>query len=150
LDPHIGAIYGDSITYDRAQQIVQGLKDKGFASTNIVFGIGSFTYQYVTRDTFGMAMKATSGVIHNTRVTISKNPKTDNGLKKSAKGLLCVTADYGAHGVTGFTLHEDVTMYQCGTDRYFEGNGALETIFHDGYPGYTQTLAEIRERLAHS
>jgi hypothetical protein len=69
-------------------------------------------------------------------------------LKKSAKGLLCVTADHGAHGVTGFTLHEDVPMYHCGADRYFEGNGALEVIFENGKAGYTQTLSEIRTRLA--
>lgn len=144
LDPHIGAIYGDSITYDRAQQILEGLRRKGFASTNIVFGIGSFTYQYNTRDTFGMAMKATSGVIHGTRVTISKNPKTDNGLKKSAKGLLCVDHVRGAHGVTGFALREDVSVLQeC-------SEGALDTIFRDGIPGRTQTLTEIRERLARS
>lgn len=141
LDAHIGAIYGDSITYDRALQILKGLKDKGFASTNIIFGIGSFTYQYVTRDTFGMAMKATSGVINGERVTISKNPKTDNGLKKSAKGLLCVDAVKGAHGIVGYTLREDVSFYQEQTE------GALEIIFKDGVPGRTQTLAEIRERL---
>lgn len=40
LDPHIGAIYGDSITMDRAVQICERLKAKGFASTNIVLGIG--------------------------------------------------------------------------------------------------------------
>jgi len=142
LDPHIGAIYGDSITYERAQRILQGLEAQGFASTNIVFGIGSFTYQYNTRDTFGMAMKATSGVIHGKRVTISKNPKTDNGLKKSAKGLLCVMPVRGAHGVTSFHLLEDVTEQE-------EANqGALEPIFDNGssWPR-PQTLAEIRERL---
>lgn len=40
LNPHIGAIYGDSITLERADQICKRLKAKGFASTNIVFGIG--------------------------------------------------------------------------------------------------------------
>ena len=59
LDPHIGAIYGDSITIDRADEICARLEAKGFASTNVVLGIGSFTYQYNTRDTFGFAMKAT-------------------------------------------------------------------------------------------
>jgi len=59
LDSHIGAIYGDSITIDRAEEICKRLEAKGFASTNIVLGVGSFTYQYNTRDTFGFAMKAT-------------------------------------------------------------------------------------------
>lgn len=141
LDPHIGAIYGDSITFDRAESILTGLQRKGFASTNIIFGIGSYTYQYVTRDTFGMAMKATSGVINGQRVTISKNPKTDNGIKKSAKGLLCVLPVTGAHGVTSFHLLEDVT------EREEAHDGALETIFLDGWAGRKQTLQEIRDRL---
>lgn len=40
LDPHIGAIYGDSITIDRADEICRRLESKGFASTNVVLGIG--------------------------------------------------------------------------------------------------------------
>lgn len=40
LDSHIGAIYGDSITIDRADEICRRLELKGFASTNIVLGIG--------------------------------------------------------------------------------------------------------------
>ena len=39
LDPHIGVIYGDSITLGRARAICEGLKSKGFAS-QVVFGIG--------------------------------------------------------------------------------------------------------------
>lgn len=55
LDPHIGAIYGDSITPDRQKQIYERLAAKGFAATNIILGIGSFTYQYNTRDTLGLS-----------------------------------------------------------------------------------------------
>ena len=40
LDSHIGAIYGDSITLERAHAICERLKAKGFASTNVVLGIG--------------------------------------------------------------------------------------------------------------
>ena len=40
LNPHIGAIYGDSITLERADDICRRLEAKGFASTNVVFGIG--------------------------------------------------------------------------------------------------------------
>jgi nicotinamide phosphoribosyltransferase len=40
LDTHIGAIYGDSMNLERITQICEKLKAKGFASTNIVFGIG--------------------------------------------------------------------------------------------------------------
>lgn len=91
LDPHVGLIYGDSITLQRAQDICQRLLEKGFASTNVVFGVGSFTYQMITRDTFGMAIKATAGVVNGEAVDVFKDPITDSGTKKSARGFLKVT-----------------------------------------------------------
>ena len=92
LDPHVGMIYGDSITYERAYQICEGLKKKGFASINLVYGIGSFTYQYVTRDTDGYAVKATYAVIGGEPLEIYKSPK-GAAFKKSAKGLVAVFKD---------------------------------------------------------
>lgn len=131
LDPHIGLIYGDSITLERCELICQKLKAKGFASTNLVLGIGSYTYQYNTRDTFGFAIKSTYGVINGKSVNIFKNPKTDSGIKKSAKGLLRVNAD--------LSLSEEVTWEEEG--------GILETVFLNGKMTKTQTLSEIRKRL---
>ncbi|MDR2524016.1 MAG: nicotinate phosphoribosyltransferase [Candidatus Nomurabacteria bacterium] len=97
LDPHIGAVYGDSITPQRALDICQRLMDKGFASTNVVFGIGSYTYQYNTRDTQGYGYKATAAIINGEFVKIFKDPKTDrdkeNNFKKSQKGLVAVVRD---------------------------------------------------------
>lgn len=93
LDSHIGAIYGDSITTDRAEEICERLEAKGFASTNIVLGIGSYTYQFNTRDTYGFAMKATYVEVEEERREIFKDPITDDGTKKSAKGLLSVEED---------------------------------------------------------
>jgi nicotinamide phosphoribosyltransferase len=133
LDPHIGAIYGDSITLERCQQICEGLRQKGFASTNMVFGIGSYTYQYVTRDTFGFAIKATYGIVKGQPIEMFKQPKTDNGIKNSAKGLLRVNTD--------LTLSESVTPAE-------EQEGLLETVFLDGKMIKTYTLQEIRDRLA--
>jgi nicotinamide phosphoribosyltransferase len=132
LDTHVGLIYGDSITLERAEAIIKGLKAKGFASTNVVFGVGSYTYQYNTRDTFGMAIKATYGRINGAPVDMYKDPKTDSGMKKSAKGLLRVNND--------LTLSQQVTLSE-------ERQGALKTIFLDGELQNVQTLAEIRERL---
>lgn len=93
LDSHVGVIYGDSITYERADAILHQLMKKGFASGNVVFGVGSYTYQYVTRDTFGFAMKATWVQINGEGMPIFKDPKTDDGVKKSAKGRLAVLRD---------------------------------------------------------
>lgn len=141
LDPHIGAIYGDSITPDRQVAILEGLKAKGFASTNVVLGIGSYTYQYTTRDTFGLAMKATYGerMIDGVRKgqAIFKDPKTDNGVKKSAYGLLYV----GRDEETGrLMLEENVTWER-------EAQGLLQPIFLNGHVKNFQTLAEIRARV---
>lgn len=90
LDSHIGLIYGDSITMERCKAICEGLEANGFASTNVVFGIGSYTYQYQTRDVFGSAIKATYAEIDNKPQSIYKKPKTDDGLKNSACGLVSV------------------------------------------------------------
>jgi len=169
LDPHIGAIYGDSITIDRAEEICQRLAEKGFASTNIVLGVGSFTYQYNTRDTFGFAMKATyveveekptnvgrdedGNLVGNysngngqllysykeSRVIgreIFKDPITDDGTKKSAKGLLSVFRDENL----GYFLQDQVTWDM-------EESGELEIIYRNGFIEKETTLTEIRERV---
>ncbi len=148
LDPHIGAIYGDSITLDRATEICERLKAKGFASTNIVLGIGSFTYQYNTRDTFGFAMKATYGEItHGDRTLgsnnnyvepreIFKDPITDDGTKKSKKGLLQV----------GYYLSETLECKDQQTWKQ-ESEGLLTTVFKDGKLVKETSLADIKKRL---
>ncbi len=135
LNPRVGLIYGDSITLNRAEKILEGLRQKGFASGNVVFGVGSFTYQYVTRDTFGMAMKATSAVIDGKRVELFKNPKTDNGVKKSARGLLRVDLVDGEY-----------VMSDQQTEEQADG-GELKVVFRDGTIETVTTTDEIRKRI---
>lgn len=93
LDAHMGVIYGDGIDFGRANAILARLAKQGFASANMVFGLGSYTYQYVTRDTYNFAMKATWVQRHGQGFDIFKNPVTDNGLKKSATGRLAALPD---------------------------------------------------------
>ena len=135
LDAHIGAIYGDSITLERAEAICQRLKQNGFASTNVVLGIGSFTYQYNTRDTFGFAMKATYGEVDGEGREIFKDPITDDGTKKSAKGLIKIEKQNGA-----YQLIDQVSWEE-------EKQGELKEVFRDGKLLIDQSLAEIRERI---
>lgn len=132
LDPHIGVIYGDSITIERCETICYNLKSMGFASTNMVYGIGSYTYQYVTRDTFGFAMKATYGEVNGEAREIFKDPLTDGGVKKSAKGLLKV--------------NEDLSLSECVTKKE-EAEGLLKTVFLNGIPALPISLQEIRNRI---
>jgi nicotinamide phosphoribosyltransferase len=138
LDEHIGLIYGDSITLQRADDILSGLKEKGFASCNIVFGMGSYTYQYVTRDTYGFAMKATYSEVNGEARNLFKDPKTGSG-KKSQKGLLRVTQDKDGDYIT----HQEQTPEQ-------EKQGLLKVVFEDGKLYRQQSLAQIRKRIRNS
>lgn len=134
LDSHVGAIYGDSITLERQDQIIKRLVAKGFVPS-VVLGIGSFTYQYVTRDTHGSAVKATcvqKG--EGNYIPIFKDPKTDSK-KKSAKGLLRVEKEDG-----NYVLYGNQTSDQ-------EGQGELVEVFRDGIILVKTSLQEIRERI---
>ena len=135
LNERVGLIYGDSITLQRAQAILIGLEAKGFASSNLVFGIGSYTYNYLTRDTFGFAVKATWGQVNGSARELFKDPITDSGIKKSAKGLLRVE-----QSIAGFELFDQQTAVQ-------EQQGELKTVFENGQFLQQCNLAQIRNRL---
>lgn len=140
LDSHIGLIYGDSITTKRAEEILRRLAEQGYAAANVVFGVGSFTYQCNTRDTFGFAVKATNSVIDGKEVAIYKDPKTDSK-KKSAKGRLLVTRDVELDGWP-FVLEDNVSF-----ERENHPDQLLTVIYRDGKFVSRVTLNEIRERL---
>lgn len=140
LDPHIGAIYGDAITLKRADEICRRLAAKGFASTNVVFGIGSFTYQYNTRDTFGFALKSTHAVIKGVEHNIFKDPVTDSGVKKSATGRVVVLNDY----VDGLFLSDGLSIAQVEEASSWD---LLRTVFADGHAVNESTLQDIRDRV---
>lgn len=135
LDPHVGLIYGDSITLDRCKRICERLIKKGFSTTNVVYGIGSYTYQYNTRDTFSLACKATWVQISGEAKPIFKDPKTDSGTKKSAKGLLTVRRENGK-----LVLKDNCTPEE-------EAGGELILLFENSKLYNETTLSEIRERL---
>ena len=147
LDGHIGLIYGDSITPAVCYEILSRLEEKGFSSANVVFGIGSYTYNYHTRDTFGFAMKATYGVVNGVGRNVMKSPKTDkNQLKKSAIGLLKVTKEPDGE--------RDKFVLEDGLDIPVEelltyDQGELKTVFNDGefIQDNLTNLQEIREKL---
>lgn len=135
-----------SRTLDRQIQIYERLAAKGFASTNIVLGVGSFTYQMNTRDTLGFAAKGawfevkelvpgteeSEAYYKKTGYDIYKDPITDDGTKKSLKGLICVTED-----------HEVIT--QCTWEQ--EDQGILHTIYEDGVFHNQISLTQVREKL---
>ena len=118
------------------KEIYSKLEAKGFAATNLVLGIGSYTYQYKSRDTLGFAMKATWCMINGEYKEIFKKPKTDDGTKNSLKGLCMVYKD-----AEGKLRVKD----QC--SEVEECQGELETVFEDGTLCFEDTFDEIRKRL---
>ncbi|WP_238900871.1 nicotinate phosphoribosyltransferase [Clostridium sp. YIM B02500] len=139
LNSHIGTIYGDSITVERCEEICKCLEKKGFAVSNCTFGIGSYTYQYNTRDTFGFALKATHAVINGEEKFIFKDPKTDTGnFKKSQKGM-CYVYKEGED----ILYKDELTINE---QEEYKDN-LLEVVFKDGNLIKDYSLKEIREKL---
>ena len=145
LDPHVKAIYGDSITVQRCEKIYEILKENGFACSNVALGVGSFSFQCIeedgvlkpfTRDTFSSCIKATYCEIGDKPTPIFKDPK-DGGFKKSQKGCCVVTKDYKGN----LSFYDQQTWEEA----RLNPNNLLETVFCDGHIVKEQTVAEVRK-----
>lgn len=163
LDPHVKALYGDSITPQRCREVYTILEQNGFAINNVSLGVGSFsmqcletleldgyqlshpfaprpmTYKPYTRDTFGIAVKATYAEDKDGNpIMIFKNPKTDNGhFKKSQRGCCRVfKTKYGYDYVDGLTWKQANT-----------GENELYPVFVNGLFIKRYTLDEVRQNL---
>lgn len=144
LPDYIGVIYGDSITLDRISEIYKRCADKKIAVSNVTLGIGSFTYQYVTRDSLGFALKATNSIVDGVERQIYKDPKTDkckgNNFKKSQKGMCYVYRDGD-----DILYKDELTMDDMNKPEY--SDNLLRPVFRDGELLVDESLATIRERL---
>ena len=148
LDPHVKAIYGDSITVQRCEEIYKILEENGFACSNVALGVGSFSFQCIeedgilkpfTRDTFSSCIKATYCEIAGKPTPIFKNPK-DGGFKKSQKGC-CVVHEINEAG--DLVFEDEKTWKEAVNDKY----NLLDTIFVDGKITKEFTLTEVRNNL---
>ena len=148
LNPKVGLIYGDGCQYEKIKEIWTKLEELGFSANTILFGVGAFSFSAIctpedgmiclTRDTFGFAMKSTYCVINGKEYAIQKNPKTDkNNLKKSHKGLCCVTKVND-----NFVCHDGYTA-----DTIPDDDNELKLVFKDGKLINELSFNEIRERI---
>ena len=146
LDPHVKAIYGDSITIQRCEQIYQILMENGFACSNVALGVGSFSFQCIeengelkpfTRDTFSSCIKATYCEIDGKPYPIFKDPK-DGGFKKSQRGCCIVWKE------------DDKIFYNDGCTWEWACNSEvnlLTPVFKNGICYFDDTLDDVRNRL---
>lgn len=142
LDSHIGAIYGDSINLDRQVEMYKRLEAKGFASTNIVLGVGSFTYAHTTRDTIGMAIKGAWFETDEGQFDIYKDPITDDGTKKSLKGFQSVHYDT--------VKNEYVVTSEVSEEEHNSPFNELKVIYQDGIFYNQMRFSTIRDNLKKS
>lgn len=137
LDPHVGLIYGDGFYFDRYQQVLSRMRELGWASSNLVTGIGGLLLQNHTRDELGFAVKAVRAIVHGEPRELIKDPVTDHK-KKSHQGLLRLVKNPDG---TYATLDRQ-------TDEQ-ERASYLTTVFKDGtLVGKPHTLQEIRDRIS--
>ena len=88
---------------------------------------------YATRDNQGSAVKATYVEVNGIGREIFKDPITDDGTKKSAKGLIAV--------------FNGVLKDQCTWGEVNSKENQLEVIYRNGELKKVTVLDEIRQRL---
>lgn len=133
LNPKVGLIYGDGMYFDRFEKILKNLMEMGYASSNLVVGVGGLLLQSHSRDDQGFAIKATYCEVDGQPREIVKDPITDPG-KKSHKGMLSLGLENGVY----------TTFDQC--DAYEENLGQLKTVFENGVILNRFTLEQIRQK----
>lgn len=149
LDPHVKALYGDSITVERAEKIYQILMDNGFAASNVSLGVGSFSMHCIeedgmlkpfTRDTFSSCIKACDAIMNGKEYPIFKDPKTDretgDGFKKSQRGACRVFLKDGE------LTYEDGLTYEESLK-----NNIMQPVFRDGKLLVDYTIKQVRNQL---
>jgi nicotinamide phosphoribosyltransferase len=134
LNPKVGLIYGDGMYFERFERILNKMQEMGYASSNLVIGVGGLLLQQHSRDDQGFAIKATYCEIQGEPREIVKDPITDSG-KKSLKGMMSLfkNEDNGEYFTVDQVTEDD------------EARGCLEVVFENGKILRTQTLEDIRK-----
>ena len=132
-------IYGDAITPEITKSVCEWCVNNKVSIENLAFGIGAYTYQYVTRDTRGYAIKATDCIHENFgELPIYKQPKTDPG-KKSPRGCVAVVKENdGYMMIDGLTLKESLSF----------PDNIMVKKFENGKMYNQESIDTIRQRLS--
>lgn len=134
VNPKVRVLWGDGISKEDAERILDTLMANGFSAENVAcFGMGGGLLQKVNRDTMRCAFKSSAQLRDGVWHDIKKNP-LDESKKSKAGRLKLVKTDDGYVTVQENDSRPDV----------------LETVFENGHIVKTYTLKEIRERAAKS
>ncbi|MFA5103412.1 MAG: nicotinate phosphoribosyltransferase [Candidatus Thermoplasmatota archaeon] len=135
LNPKVGVIYGDGITYQSINKILHEVVDHlKFAPSNLIFGMGGGLQQQVNRDTQKFAFKCSAIDIAGPGECcwrdVYKEPVTDPGKRSKRGQLKLVKMDSGY-----VTRRVDEP-----------GDDALQIVFHDGDIVNPTTFDAVRAR----
>lgn len=94
-------------------------------------------YTYFWGGVFSQWYKATAAKVDGKWIELFKDPKTDDGTKKSAKGLLSVVKD---------APNGNLCLLDQRTPDQEDDTGELRTVFYNGNV-VTTTFVEVKQRL---
>lgn len=86
LNPAVGVLWGDGIDTMGIEDLLEDIRDSGYASSNIVFGMGGHLLQNHNRDTQRFAFKCSAQQRDNLWRAVYKEPLDTS--KASKKGML--------------------------------------------------------------
>ena len=93
LDPHVGTIYGDSLTEENIADVLETLKLNGYSALAGVYGCGGYLMQKLNRDTQRQAFKCSAQQRGGEWIDIHKEPS--DVTKISKKGRLKLVEEGG-------------------------------------------------------
>jgi nicotinamide phosphoribosyltransferase len=131
LDPHVRVLWGDGIDPTGIHRILHMAEVKGFAASNLVFGMGGGLLQKVNRDTQRFAFKSSAQFRGGAWRDVFKKPLDIS--KTSKAGRLSLVPHDG--GMTTVSWPNDT-------------KDLLQVVFEDGRVVNPTTFAEVRERAA--
>ena len=139
LHPKVGLLWGDGIDYMGIRSILASFRCKGWASSNIVFGMGGGLLQKVNRDTQRFAIKCSAQYRDGKWVDIFKSPL--DSTKKSKKGRLALIKDEEGifHTVSENVADPDVAIFNGK-----EYPNILIPVFKNGELLKDYTFEEVR------
>jgi nicotinamide phosphoribosyltransferase len=136
LSPQVKMLWGDGIEYLGIRDILHALKNNGWSTENIVFGMGGGLLQKVNRDTQRFAFKSSAQERHGKWYDISKDPR-DAGKRSKSGRLTLQNIGEGEY----LTIKKDL---------YPKIKDELITVFENGSLANEITFEEVRKNARQS
>lgn len=133
LDPHVRVIQSDGIDYKMCEEILFQMKQSGWSTDNIAFGMGGALLQKLDRDTQKFAFKCSAINRGKGWEDVYKEPITDSG-KLSKRGRLQL-------------VKVDAVSYTTISHELSARKDELETVFENGKVIKEYTFEECKQRV---